>query len=537
MNPDEQKDVDQTTPEAPIEAASPEVATQPEAPVESAAEPESAPATEPTETEPMSQEPSEPVATEPMAEAPEMPPAEPAQPEQAPEVAAVPVAPAEKRSFFARRKWWIVGGVVLLLVAAALTYWLTRSDEVATNTTAKTSQQKVAELGVAPTLMDGTVEYSEDAKTWAAMNEKTTLAAGDSVRTAANGRVVLTLDDGSAVRLGYNSEVKLTSLAAKDVQIETVSGEVYSRVIPSESRTYTVAVAGVDMVAKGTAFRTTNSDTQKGVEVYQSTVVVKETDVPEGKGYFTESSDAAKKDKVFDIDLNAVKSDEFLKWNVELDKQMSEAKDKLGVLADIDKPAATPAPATTQTQSNGIVLSGSMSGYTAKFTWSVKGVDTSKGFKLVRSTSTKLPVFPSSESQYVSKSSARSGSWETKEAKTYHFRICAYRGDSCDSYSNTVTLTSAGKVVEEVQHGTVSLALSGSTLSWTFTGTAPHGFKVVVSKSQNPEYPGDSKQYTTDTSYNLSSASLESGTNYVRVCKYTGSGCTDYSNQVTYIKP
>ena len=448
-------------------------------------------------------------------------------------------AAASKGSFFARRKWLIIGGVVLLLFAAALTYWLTRASEPAAETT-KNSVAQVAQLGVAPTLTDGTVEYSSDGNNWEPLTDKIVLTSGDRVRTAADGRVVLTLDDGSAVRLGYSSSVKLTSLDAKDVQIENLSGEVYSRVVPSDTRTYTVAVEGVDMVAKGTAFRTMAEEQEKGVEVYQSTVQVKETDVTEGKAYFTESSDAAKKDTVSDIDLNAIKSDEFIKWNVDLDSKMTEAKDKLGVLADFNKPVETPKSTTTQTQPKGIVLSGKLSGYTAKLTWTVNGVDTSKGFKLVRSTSTKTPKYPGDDAQYVSKSSARSAGWDLKDAKTYYLRICAYRGDSCDSYSNTITLKSPGKTVEELQHGSVTASLSGTTLSWTSTGTAPNGFKVVRNTSGSPEYPGSDYLYLSSSSASsadITKLNLESGTNYIRVCKYTGGSCTDYSNQVTYVKP
>jgi len=456
----------------------------------------------------------------------------------------MPQLPAEAASvsLWARRKWWILGAVGLVLVAAVLAFFLTRPADTPVQFTTKKSQAKAAQLGVAPTLVEGSVEYSLTGKTWQALTDKVNLKAGNEVRTSSDGRVVLTLDDGSAIRLGSNSAVTLKSLDVKNVRLENTAGEVYNRVITSATRTYTVAVDGVDMVAKGTAFRTKNTADAKGVEVFQSTVQVESVNVPEGKAFFTASSDAAKKDKISDLDLNALKGDAFLKWNVEQDKQMTEAKDKLGVLVDIDKPALTPVPAptTTQTQANGIVLSGSLSGYSGKFSWKVTGVDTSKGFKLVRSASTKTPVYPGDSAQFISSSAARSTSLDLDGGKTYYFRVCAYRGDSCDSYSNTVTLTTPPKESgggSTITPGAVTLNISGSTLSWTLAGTAPNGFKVVVSKTQNPTYPENYKHYTSATSYDLAGASLESGLNYVRVCKYTGDGCTDYSNQVTYTKP
>lgn len=468
-------------------------------------------------------------------------------PEEVPQIPAV----VSSESFFSRYKKWVFGGVAaaLLIAAAGGAYALTRPEQkpvATTPKTTKTSQKKVAELGVAATLTEGTVEYSTDAKTWAALTDKTSLKTGNEVRTGANGRVVLTLDDGSAVRLGNSASIKLTSLAVDDVVIENLTGEVYSRVMPSTTRTYTVSIDGNDMVAKGTAFRTMSSDQKKGVEVYQSTVAVSETDVTEGKAYFLANTDATKEDKVSDIDLNALKNDAFVKWNAGLDKQMTEAKDKLGVLVDIDKPAATPTPTATPTpaQSNGIVLSGSLAGYTGKFSWSVTGVDVSKGFKLVRSTSTQQPTYPGSEAQYVD-TNARSTTWEMGGGKTYYVRICAYRDGSCDSYSNTVTLTTPAKTSDSggLVNGTVSANLSGTTLSWTITGTAPKGYKVVYSLNPDPVYPnraGDNYLYISDPADMSASmselSSMQSGKNYIRVCKYTGGGCTDYSGTVTYTK-
>ncbi len=123
------------------------------------------------------------------------------------------------------------------------------------------------------------------------------------------------------------------------------------------------------------------------------------------------------------------------------------------------------------------------------------------------------------------------------DGKTYYFRICAYRGNTCDSYSNTVTLNAPVKPEPEVVSGAVTLAINANTASWTFAGTAPNGFKLVLNTTGSPTYPNDSKQYISGTSTTMPSG-LTTGTSYfVRVCKYTGSSCVDYSNEVTYVAP
>jgi len=73
---------------------------------------------------------------------------------------------------------------------------------------------------------------------------------------------------------------------------------------------------------------------------------------------------------------------------------------------------------------------------------------------------------------------------------------------------------------------------------WTHEGDARKGFKVVWSKTSGPTYPTrTTDQYQYLSSPDASSATLTAfdgtGTYYVRVCEYTGSGCDLYSNEVT----
>lgn len=63
---------------------------------------------------------------------------------------------------------------------------------------------------------------------------------------------------------------------------------------------------------------------------------------------------------------------------------------------------------------------------------------------------------------------------------------------------------------------------------------ASQGYKVVYATSPNPTFGINSAQYESNPGATFSSVGgLTSGTYYVRVCMYTGSGCTNYSNQVS----
>ena len=438
--------------------------------------------------------------------------------------------------------------LVLLILgwAATAVYKIVLHKDVGVNQQAApaNSQATAKKLGLAVGLLEGTVEYSTDKGiTWQPYANTTTLAEGNQVRTSADGRAVLLLDDGSAMRLAPTSSLELTSLDATSVVVTQLSGELYSRVVASDTRKYSVNDNGVTYVAKGTAFRTSNTAVKKGGEVFQSTVGVdgKAADVTEGNAYFSLCDQKEKQDVVSAIDLTALKKDDFIKWNSEQDKKESEYADKLGVLAELDKPDPTPpavttTPTPTQKSSNGITFKGSVSEYSAVFSWKVAGVDTSKGFKLVKSSSNKNPTYPENYAAYI-ESGKTSYNLYLGDSKTYYFRLCAYRGDSCDSYSNTVTITTPTKAESPKGDGAITLSLNGSLASWSYTGSEPYGYKLVVNTTGSPTYPESTWKYVTEATSSTLPDGLVPGTKYfVRVCKYYGS-CSVYSNELTYTAP
>ena len=373
--------------------------------------------------------------------------------------------PSKVAGLFTSKKQAVIAAVmagVLVLGGGAAAFALLYQAPVPEAQVADTTQVKqVAKMGVAVTLVDGAAEYQRGAGAWQALTDDSQLKEGDAVRTA-DGRVVLTLDDGSALRLDANTNVTLTSLVATDVKIAQTGGTAYSRVVPSE-RSYTVTVDGAEYKALGTAFSTINHTDEKGVQVYQSSVKVKGvTDaVTEGKQYFKASADAALKDKVTDINLDTAAENEFLQWNLGEDEKVDTFKSKLGVLPKVKERAeqkakeqeeATEKEKTTKkdgkNEQKDKVTRGSITataqGTTVNWTYSGKAVH---GYKLVYSKNTNTPTFGSDNAIYYSDPASTSGKLSNKDglpSGTYWVRICAYTAGSesepCVDYSNTVNV-------------------------------------------------------------------------------------------------
>lgn len=472
---------------------------------------------------------------------------EPSVEEKAPDT--LPESAAFQSKKWYRNKRILVLATILVLSAAAAAYFLVfnKQSEDAAEAPEQEQVNSVARFGVAVGLAEGTVEFSKDGNTWTALSAESDLVESDHVRTGDGAKSVLLIDDGSAIRLNANTHVQLISLAVDDVRIANESGDVYSRVVSSDDRRFAVYVAGDMYEARGTAYRAVNTEDKKGVEVYHSKVAAlnkddpgKDVEVSEGNAYFTVNPEENKKNTVSAIDLDELKNDEFIKWCAEQDKKEPAFIDKLGVLVDIDKPKEEPTPPQPQT-SNGITLGVTQtSDYSVRFSWTVKGINTSQGFKLVRSSKTQTPTYPDNGVVFIDTGKTSYELYD-KDGGTYYYRICAYRGKTCDSYSNAVSATTKKKEKELAQSGTISLTVSVDKLTWSDTGTAPHGYKVLTGTSSGPTVDSHYKKYgASSPKYKFSDMhGLNSGTTYYfKVCRIQNDGsCQDLSNEVSYDKP
>lgn len=367
--------------------------------------------------------------------------------------------PSKVAGLFTSKKQAVIAAVmagVLVLGGGAAAFALLYQAPVPEVQLATPVQSKpVAKMGVAVTVADGTVTYQKaSGGEWAPLTTETQLAEGSQVKTAAESRAVLLFDDGSALRLDANTTVGLTSLAADDIKIAQIDGMAYSRVVASK-RSYTVGVDGINYKALGTAFSTVKSQTEKGVRVFQSQVKVDgvETAVAEGKQYFNDNANASLKDKVTDIDVDAMADSAFVKWNLTEDEKAENFKNKLGILGKVKERAEQKVKEQEKDsdhETKDKVTRGTMSltrsGET--FTWSYTG-KAIHGYKLVYSKSNPTPTFGTDDAIYFGSIGETSGSLPDKRKTggggTYYVRVCAYTAGSedepCVDYSPVISFT------------------------------------------------------------------------------------------------
>lgn len=391
--------------------------------------------------------------------------------------AVVPAAEKSNKQFILLA----VASLVLVVVVAVVVAWLLSSKEVSSptdNTSSVLIEQP--KLGVAITVADGSVELLKLEGDWQAATTNSELQEGDSIRTLAGSRAVLTLDDGSAIRLDAESAIRLADLSADHVEVEQVSGTVYSRVVANSERHYVIATDDATYEALGTAFVTTKTTTKSGVQVYHSSVKTSlaSESVSEGKQCYKAGDDASSQSKITDINIDELVDDTFINWNLSEDEKDTSFKDKLGVLPQIKEHA---------------------------------------------------------EARERERQNAEEAAREQAEKEAAER---AARDAEIKKQAEEEKQSNAPK--GPVERGTMTLVNTGGTLRWTYTGKAIYGYKLVYSKkTTRPTFGKDSSIYFSDmatTSASLPIKNIDDGKYYVRICAYTAGtdpdGCVDYSNFV-----
>lgn len=117
--------------------------------------------------------------------------------------------------------------------------------------------------------------------------------------------------------------------------------------------------------------------------------------------------------------------EEYLKKKEELQKEKQE------YLKNDDSAAST----------GTISLSASKTDNGVTLNWSLAGMESDRGFKVVWSKDVN-PVYPGSDYHYLSDDDSRSDTIsELTTGNTYHFRVCEYLGGKCGVYSNDVSVS------------------------------------------------------------------------------------------------
>lgn len=399
--------------------------------------------------------------------------------------------------------------------------------------------------------LDG-LAWKDEAGQMKQLKEADIVAEKDKLITGENSRMVLVFDEGSVVRIGEKTGITLVRLSHGEMRINENEGELFASVQKTPNRRFFIEAGEVTVESLGTVFSVENKGEVK-VNVFDHSVRVsvgtKEKEIGKKEQWQQEGNTVA---VLKDSDY---KNNKFLNWSL-----LEEAKNTVpGISPSITAgPSVIPTeipsgqkPLTSspQPKSQGILsLEGKMVNGGVVLNWKTVDLDSSKGFKLMKSLS-ENPVYPSGDYVFFESEKSNSFFWEIKDGKKWHFRVCQFLpSGSCGVYSNDLVLEApTGSVLTETNSsGNVTgIKLTGEKsgvlvkLSWTVDGYSSLGYKVVWSSNSQPVYPsrdGDSFHYYSDPGKRSDEISnmITGKTYYFRVCDYQGAKCGIYSNELSF---
>ena len=438
---------------------------------------------------------------------------------------------SKKNGISKRAVFGLISFFIILLVALGFAFYFSNRGENAKVQLTPEVENNKQTFSVSVGYLEGNAWKDVDGRKVEVL-EDDVLQEGDKIQTDVESRIVLFIDDGSVIRIGENSEAVLVSLLLESIVIDQKAGVIFARVEKSDNHEFIVAAKDILVHSLGTAF-SVDVNEEVSVSVFESKVKV----IEEGEKdvEVTQNNSWEKEIGVKALSDEKLADNKFLTWSLEEEK----IADVTATPTQKPDPTSSPEDATSNTTSSGpISLSAKATDGGIYLNWEVRGVDVSKGFKIVRNTSGN-PTFPGDSMTYVD-SNTRSHTLGLFDGKTWKIRICAYAGNGCGDYSNEVSVSAPSEVNSTVKSISVSASYVGDgkvEVNWSVDGYSPKGYKVVYSKNSGPTYPSkDGDDYIYVSNPDTKSAKIKNvpagWKTYIRVCEYT-SKCGVYSNEVS----
>lgn len=207
------------------------------------------------------------------------------------------------------------------------------------------------------TFMIGDVFVSHDKATWVNADFDMNIYEGDQIRTEAESRCEITLEDGTIVRMDENSfqqfEKCIISKTAKEVSLFLFSGKIWlnARKILAKSDSFKVRTNKAVCAIRGTKFRVDTDDEQTRISVHKGVVATwsalfdkakheTDADISEPhpiagphpismerwveivKAFQQITIDSNGKYEKKDLDVDTIMADQWVKWNMTRDMLM-----------------------------------------------------------------------------------------------------------------------------------------------------------------------------------------------------------------------
>jgi len=445
-------------------------------------------------------------------------------------------------------KWFII--ILIIGIVAVFLYWFytnyfskidvfQNDNELNSNKIQNVSDNILINLSA----LSGDVQMNIGGEGYVPALKNTILHQGDKVKTGANSRAILNLENGSIIRVGDNAEIILQNTSDQNFLIEELRGRVYYNL--SAGANYQVKALNVLATALSTKFEVINNADLKylAVLVLENNVKVEVLDDSNNfiVGSRLDTNEKAiidlkkPKNEMLSIDTFTAKNlakEAWYKWNFDLDKGITDV-------------AMTEEP-TFQEISNSLQLSTALKEESVYLSWSVYDNTDFKSYQVVRSETNATPKYPNDTVIKTSDDINLNSYLDNKviSNKNYYYRVCVLKTNdnvACGNVASAqLVAVEEDKTPPSATTLSASISESGVALSWTKNQEEDFKEYVILRSAYNmtPTYPADkltareigAENYL-DKEVNITSV----GAYYYKVCSFDNDGNYNCSNSVAVI--
>jgi len=446
-------------------------------------------------------------------------------------------------------KWLIIA--VIFIVIGVLLYWFyinyfSRIDFSKEIDELMAEDDAIEELAnvllVNLSIVNGTVSADINNQGYKNISKNTILHQGDKVKTGLSGRAVLTLENGSIVRMNSNTEIILENLAVDNIYLKQLSGRTYHSF--KKQGEYKIESLNVRVTALGTKFEfITNLDRQFLAVLDFSNKLLVEISDKDGllvgsrlqaneKALIDLQADKNNLLKLEEFDSESLASEEWYKWNFDMDNNMGK----------ITQPEDEDDEPDFSVTDESLELAAEAKEDSISLSWSVFNQPNFESYQIIKSETDQNLKYPETEviKSSFSKSYNSYVDNDVEEAIKYYYRVCIIKVDDMIVCGNVSSAEIAKEEPDSIPPVTpnlsASISVKGVSLTWPINNEEDFKEYRVVKSLTNPlpVYPQDGfmvikakgSETWLDNQVNITSP----GTYYYRVCSLDQTDNTACSN-------